>query len=433
MTAYAPAPLARPAQQAATFTALGLPQSIVDALRRRAIIDPFPIQTATIPDALTGRDVLARAATGTGKTLAFGLPTIARLALDRSFGRRRPRSPRALVLVPTRELAFQVSDALAPIAAAVGVRTHPIVGGAPYGKQAHALARGVDLVVATPGRLTDHVGQETVDLSSIEIVVLDEADEMADMGFLPQVRTLLDLLPAKAQHLLFSATLDRAVDTLIRDYLDDPVRHSLAPATASVETMDHHLFKVAHAEKLDVAAQIANRPGRTILFVRTKHGADRLVGQLGKVGVTAGGLHGGKTQGARNRAMAAFRSGHVPVLVATDVAARGVHVDGVSLVVHVDPPADPKSYLHRAGRTARAGHAGTVVTLVAPHQEREVRTLAKRAGIRPAWHRIQPGDAVLATLTGARQLPGAPAYRPSTDRAPGRGRPHNRRPRRHAA
>jgi superfamily II DNA/RNA helicase len=281
-----------------------------------------------------------------------------------------------------------------------------------FTRQTDALRRGVELLVATPGRLTDHVQQGTCDLSDVSIAVLDEADHMADMGFLPQVSWLLDRIQPGGQRLLFSATLDRDVDKLVRKYLSSPVTHSLAPSTAAVETMEHHLLRVSHEDKFAVTAEIAGRDGRTIMFVRTKHGADRLVKQLNRVGVRAGALHGGKTQGARTRVLTEFREGLVPVLVATDVAARGVHVDDISLVVHVDPPADPKSYLHRAGRTARAGESGMVVTLVSPHQDREVDLLAKQAGIVPARLRVAPGDAGLVRLTGSRAPSGAPLAAP---------------------
>ena len=398
-----------PVTGAPTFASLGLPAALVNALSRRGVVEPFPIQAATMPDALAGRDVLGRGATGSGKTLAFGLPILARIAGTQS----RPMQPRAMILVPTRELAMQVHDALEPLGRSLGVRLKLVVGGMSFPKQVDALRRGVEIVVATPGRLTDHVKQGTCDLSDVDIAVLDEADHMADMGFLPQVTWLLDRVAKGGQRLLFSATLDRDVDKLVRKYLNNAVTHSLAPSTAAVTTMDHHLLQVSHEQKFDVTAEIAGRDGRTIMFVRTKHGADRLVKQLSRVGVRAGSLHGGKTQGARTRTLAQFREGHVPVLVATDVAARGVHVDDISLVVHVDPPADPKSYLHRAGRTARAGESGTVVTLVSPHQTREVDLLAKQAGIAPARHRVYPGHPGLTELTGARTPSGSPVPEPA--------------------
>ena len=408
-TARNPAVPGAEGSSAPSFASLGLPASLVTALARRGVVEPFPIQAATMPDALAGRDVLGRGATGSGKTLAFGLPMLVRLAGQQA----RPLRPLAMILVPTRELAMQVHDALEPLGRPLGVRLRLVVGGMSFPKQTDALRRGTEIVVATPGRLTDHVKQGTCDLSDVDIAVLDEADHMADMGFLPQVSWLLDRIAPGGQRLLFSATLDRDVDKLVRKYLSNPVTHSLAPSTAAVSTMDHHLLRVSHEQKFDVTAEIAGRAGRTIMFVRTKHGADRLVKQLSRVGVVAAALHGGKTQGTRTRTLAQFREGQVPVLVATDVAARGVHVDDISLVVHVDPPADPKSYLHRAGRTARAGESGTVVTLVAPHQEREVDVLAKQAGIVPARRRVSPGDPRLTELTGARTPSGTPIPQPA--------------------
>ncbi len=387
-----------------SFAALGLPRSVVHALEREGFTEPFPIQAATLPDTLAGRDLLGRGQTGSGKTLAFGLAALSRLAGGRALARR----PRGLVLVPTRELAQQVIDALTPFASALGLSTACVVGGMSFNRQAAELQRGVDLLVATPGRLTDHTTQRTCDLSEVEITAIDEADRMADMGFLPQVRKILDLTPAGGQRLLFSATLDGDVGVLVQRYLSDPVTRSIASATAQVETMEHHLLLVADAEKPQVVTEIAARDGRTILFVRTKHGVDRLVKVLRRAGVNAGALHGGKAQNARNRAIAAFKDGHSPVLVATDVAARGIHVDDVSLVVHVDPPADPKDYLHRAGRTARAGESGTVVTIVTPLQQAEVKHLTRLAGVRAVSTEVVAGHAELARIAGARRPSGSP-------------------------
>jgi superfamily II DNA/RNA helicase len=418
-----------------SFAELGLPPALVTALVRRGITSPFPIQAATLPDALAGRDVLGRGQTGSGKTLAFGLALLARVA----GAPARSKHPRGLVLVPTRELAMQVSDALEPLGRSLGIRMKVVVGGTSFPKQIDALRRGVEVVVATPGRLTDLIQQGNCSLSEVEVAVLDEADHMADMGFLPAVRALLDQVAPDGQRLLFSATLDRDVDTLVRDYMTDPVTHSIAPPSASVTTMEHHLLVVAAEHKAAVASEIANREGRTIMFVRTKHGADRLAKQLCRVGVAAGALHGGKTQNARTRTLAEFREGTVPVLVATDVAARGIHVDDISLVVHIDPPADPKDYLHRAGRTARAGESGTVVTLVMPRQQRQVEALTQRAGVTASRRRVTPGDPHLVELTGAREPSGIPVEenrpRPA---APARNRsagdaPRQRRPRRPAA
>jgi superfamily II DNA/RNA helicase len=397
------------ASENADFRDLGLPKTIVTALHRHGIEQPFPIQAATIPSALSGRDVLGRAATGSGKTLAFGLPLIARLA----GGASAPRRPRGLVLVPTRELAMQVSDTLAPIAHACGITVRLVAGGLSLPKQVSALQRGVDIVVATPGRLTDLIDRKACALSDVEVAVLDEADHMADLGFLPAVRALLDLTPPNGQRLLFSATLDGAVGTLVDNYLHDPAMHALAPTTSPVTNMSHYLLKVRPDAKADLVTHIAARDGRTILFVRTKHGAERLAGNLTKVGVRATALHGGRTQSQRNRALDAFRDGRVTALVATDVAARGIHVDDVSLVLHVDPPEDPKDYLHRSGRTARAGNAGVVVVLATAQQERGVRRMLTSAAVRAETLNLGPADSELAAITGARTPAGAPTGDPA--------------------
>ncbi|HKS43911.1 MAG TPA: DEAD/DEAH box helicase [Amycolatopsis sp.] len=404
---------------AKSFGEFGLPEPLLRALSEAGIDAPFPIQAATLPDALAGRDVLGRAQTGSGKTLAFGLALLARLA----GGKARPKRPRALVLVPTRELAMQVADSLAPLAKAMGLWCRTAVGGMAFTRQADALARGVDLLIATPGRLSDHARQGTCMLSDVNFVALDEADQMADMGFLPQVREILDLTPARGQRLLFSATLDGDVKKLVDAYLTDPVEHSVAPVTASVDTMEHYVFQVSHQEKQTVVTEIGAREGRTIMFVRTKHHVDRLAERLRASGVAAGALHGGKTQGQRNRVLADFKEGHTPVLVATDVAARGIHVDDVSLVLHVDPAADHKDYLHRAGRTARAGASGTVVTLVTHDQRRTVRRMTERAGIRVESTAIRPGDAELARITGAREPSGEPVPERRREPQPRRGAP----------
>ncbi|MFE0028036.1 DEAD/DEAH box helicase [Amycolatopsis sp. NPDC059021] len=403
-----------------TFAQLGLPEELLRALAAAGIDKPFPIQSATIPDALAGRDVLGRAQTGSGKTLAFGLAMLARL----DGGRARPKRPRALVLVPTRELAMQVADSLTPLAKAMGLWCRTAVGGMAFGRQADSLARGVDLLIATPGRLSDHVRQGTANLGDCNFIALDEADQMADMGFMPQVREILDLTPPGGQRLLFSATLDGDVNKLVKQYLADPVTHSVAPSTASVTTMDHHLFQVSHQDKQDIVTRIGAREGRTIMFVRTKHHVDRLTERLREQGVHAGALHGGKTQGQRNRVLADFKEGYTPVLVATDVAARGIHVDDVSLVLHVDPAADHKDYLHRAGRTARAGASGVVVTLVTNDQRRTVRRMTDRAGVRAESTMIRPDDPALAEITGAREPSGEPVVerrRESPRRSGGRG------------
>jgi superfamily II DNA/RNA helicase len=377
-----------------------VPTTLTAALAARAITTPRPIQARTLPDALAGRDVLGRAETGSGKTLAFGLPLLVRIATG--SGKRRARQPRGLVLVPTRELADQVHDELLPLAAVLGLRLLAVYGGVPLGRQVQQLRRGTDIVVATPGRLLDLLRQGACSLDAVAIAVLDEADHMADMGFLPAVTSLLDQAPAGGQRLLFSATLDGQVDTLVRRYLTDPVRHQLAPTAATASRMDHQIHSVRASDKVAVAAELAGRPGRTLVFVRTKHRAARLARQLEHAGVRAGALHGNLAQPARARALAAFAAGTVPVLVATDIAARGLHVDGVDLVVHFDPPAEPKAYLHRSGRTARAGAAGTVVTLVLPEQTSEVARLHRRAQVttspRPTGPQLPP--------TSDRQPPG---------------------------
>ncbi|WP_245851794.1 DEAD/DEAH box helicase [Mobilicoccus massiliensis] len=387
------------------FAALGLPEAIAARLARDGITTPFPIQEATIPDALAGRDVLGRGRTGSGKTYAFGLPLLARLAQGE---RATPNRPRALVLSPTRELAMQISDALQPLVHVLGLRHKLVAGGMPYPPQFDALERGVDVLIATPGRLNDLIERGACTLDAVEIVVLDEADHMADMGFLPEVTEIMDKVPAGGQRLLFSATLDKGIDTLVESYLDDPVTHSTDEAQASVTTMDHHVLLVEPAHKKVVTAQVANRGGHTIVFCRTKLGADRIAMQLREQGVFAAALHGGLSQAARNRVLGAFRDGELPVLVATDVAARGIHVDDVGVVMQVDPPADHKDYLHRAGRTARAGEKGTVVTLALPHQKRLMERIAEQAGVDVTPEKVTPAGDRLHELTGAERPTGDP-------------------------
>jgi superfamily II DNA/RNA helicase len=381
-------PTASPTDPGCSFAELGIPTSLTAVLAARGITTPRPIQARALPDALAGRDVLGRAETGSGKTLAFGLPLLARTASG--GGRRRPGKPRGLVLVPTRELADQVHDELLPLAAVLGLRLLTVYGGVPLGRQARALRGGIDVVVATPGRLLDLLGQGACSLDQVGVTVLDEADHMADMGFLPAVTSLLDQVPAGGQRLLFSATLDGQVDTLVRRYLTDPVRHQLTPTAAGTARMDHQIRSVRASDKVAVAAELAAGPGRTLVFVRTKHRAARLARQLEHAGVRAGALHGNLTQPARTRALAAFAAGTVPVLVATDIAARGIHVDGIERVVHFDPPAEPKAYLHRSGRTARAGAAGTVITLALPEQASEVAKLHRRAQAAPPGRAGEP-------------------------------------------
>jgi superfamily II DNA/RNA helicase len=381
--------LAAPAPEPRTFAELGLAPQIVAELARRGVESPFPIQARTMPDALAGRDVLGRAQTGSGKTLGFGLPMLTRLVSG--VDGRRAGAPRGLVLVPTRELAKQVTDALAPLGKVLRLRVTAVYGGAPMGRQIDALSRGVDVVVATPGRLVDLIERGSCTLAQVEVAVLDEADYMADLGFLPAVTKLLDMTPPGGQRLLFSATLDRGVARLVDTYLTDPAVHAVAPAASPVESMDHQLFKVRAEDKVTVAAEMAARPGRTLLFVRTKHGADRLARQLQRVGVDAGAIHGNLNQNQRQRALDAFSSGHARVLVATDVAARGIHVDDVDLVIHFDPPNDHKDYLHRSGRTARAGNSGSVVALAQPEQVREVARLHEAARVTATTVAVHPG------------------------------------------
>jgi superfamily II DNA/RNA helicase len=381
-----------------TFADLGLPAPVVAALARAGITTPFPIQIETIPDALAGHDLLGRGSTGSGKTLAFGLPMIARIASLPP----QPKRPRGLVLVPTRELAMQVNDALEPLGRTLGLHFKTVVGGTSMDKQVYALRRGVDVLVATPGRLADLIRQGECFLDDIEVVVLDEADQMADMGFLPEVTALLELCSPAAQTLLFSATLDGDVDTLVREHMHDPIKHELEPATSPVDTMEHHVLVVNREDKAVVATEIARREGRTIMFVRSQLGAERVAGNIADRGVNARALHGGMSQNARTRTMAEFKEGKIDVLVATDVAARGIHVDDISLVVHVDPPEDPKAYLHRAGRTARAGATGRVVTLVLRNQRKGMQRLHEKAGVTAAEHEVAPGSDVLAELTGSK-------------------------------
>ncbi|SIP86192.1 ATP-dependent RNA helicase RhlE [Corynebacterium afermentans subsp. afermentans] len=396
-----------------TFADLGLPRAIVNVLSKQGITEPFPIQKAAIPDALAGQDVLGRGPTGSGKTFTFGLPMLARLASAPSS----PGHPRGLVLAPTRELAAQIRERLDDPAAALGLRVLDVVGGVNINHHIRALASPVDLLVATPGRAEDLINQKKLFFDAVEITALDEADQMADMGFLPQVRKLLDRTPKDGQRLLFSATLDGDVEKLITRYMHDPVTHSTAPVQAAVDTMDHYRLLVGgREERNEIALQIAAREGKTIMFMRTKHGVDRQVKKLRRAGIQAQGLHGDKGQGARTRALEGFADGSTAVLVATDIAARGIDVDDVSLVVHVDPPAEHKAYLHRAGRTARAGTSGTVVTLVMDDQTKEVAQLLRKAGVNAPEVRVAPLSDSLVTITGARKPEGAPLPPPGQPR-----------------
>jgi superfamily II DNA/RNA helicase len=392
----------RTAPTATTFEALGVPAPIVHALTGLGVTTPFPIQARTMPDALAGRDVLGRGRTGSGKTYAFALPMLARLAASAS-PRRRGR-PRALILAPTRELATQIDAAIAPLAAAVSLRTLTVFGGVSASAQIEGLRAGVDVLIACPGRLADHVENGHASLDAVEITVLDEADHMADLGFLPAVRRLLDQTPKRGQRLLFSATLDAGVDVLVRRYLADPVTHSV-DSSAAPPAVPHHLLHVEHRDRLAVLVDLAVAPGRTLVFARTKRRAKTLTRQLVAAGVPAAELHGNLGQAARSRNLTAFAAGDTTTLVATDIAARGIHVDEVALVVHADPPAEHKAYLHRSGRTARAGATGIVVTLMTDDQVDDVRKLARQAGIAPTTTRMRPGHPLLNQIApGPRTL-----------------------------
>ncbi|WP_438291058.1 DEAD/DEAH box helicase [Streptomyces sp. HUAS TT7] len=410
----------------ANFGDLDMPSEVLDVLAGLGVTEPFPIQGATLPNSLAGRDVLGRGRTGSGKTLAFGLALLVRTA-----GRRADsKKPLALILVPTRELAQQVTDALTPYAKALRLRMATVVGGMSIGRQAGALRSGAEVVVATPGRLKDLIERRDCRLDQVAITVLDEADQMADMGFMPQVTELLDQVRPDGQRMLFSATLDRNVDLLVRKYLHDPVVHSVDPSAGAVTTMEHHVLHVQSADKYATTTEIAARDGRVIMFLDTKHAVDQLTKHLLQSGVRAAALHGGKSQPQRTRTLAQFKTGAVSVLVATNVAARGIHVDNLDLVVNVDPPTDHKDYLHRGGRTARAGESGSVVTLVLPNQRREMSRLMMAAGITPTITQVRSGEAELSRITGAQAPSGipvtpaaAPAERPKQrGQAPFRGR-----------
>ncbi|GAA1789561.1 hypothetical protein GCM10009835_03710 [Planosporangium flavigriseum] len=404
---------------AGSFADLPLNPALLATLSRHGLTTPSAIQATALPDAIAGRDMLGRAQTGSGKTLAFGLALLTRLA-----GRRaQSRQPIALVLVPTRELATQVTTALAPYAGAVGLRSTTVVGGLSLQRQADALRRGTEILIATPGRLNDLTERGDCRLDRVEITVLDEADQMADMGFLPQVSKLLAQTAPDGQRMLFSATLDGDVDRLVRRFLTDPARHSVDPPAGAVVTMDHHLLHIEMADKNATAAHIGARDGRVIMFVGTKHRADRLARHLLANGVPAAALHGGKSQGQRTRALDQFRTGTINALVATDVAARGIHIDDLDLVVNVDPPTDGKDYLHRGGRTARAGRSGTVVTLVLPDEKRDTARMLATAGVTAQSTGVRPGDAALARITGARTPSGVPIAAPAAAPKPAAAKP----------
>ncbi|HXS64597.1 MAG TPA: DEAD/DEAH box helicase [Streptosporangiaceae bacterium] len=427
------AALELPAPPPATFAELGVPALLVARLAAQGIHEPFAIQSRALPDALAGRDVLGRAQTGSGKTLAFGVPMLARLAGRTGDAPRREKSPRGLILVPTRELARQVADVLVPLGHAQRVSVMTVYGGVAISRQIDRLRRGVDIVVATPGRLIDLMERNACALDQVSITVLDEADHMADLGFLPSVTQILDATPAGGQRMLFSATLDRGVAGLVTSYLSDPALHAVAPAAGSDE-VQHEVFVLPAGDKLAIATEIAGREGRTLIFVRTKHGADRLAGQLTRAGVSAAAIHGDLNQNQRQRALAAFTAGDPRVLVATDVAARGIHVDDVGLVVHYDPPHDHKDYLHRSGRTARAGAAGAVLALVEPSQVKEVGKIHDAAGVKAVSHHVAPGhQAVREVAESGTPIAPVVALTPAKpNRASNRRRPHSARPARRA-
>ncbi|CAN2172051.1 SrmB Superfamily II DNA and RNA helicases [Candidatus Nanopelagicaceae bacterium] len=396
-----------------TFADLGIAAPLVNALSKQGIMHPFPIQIATLPDALAGHDILGRGQTGSGKTLAFGLAL-----LNNLNGKvAKPHKPLALVLTPTRELAQQIDEVLMPLARSIGHESVVVAGGMSYSKQITAMRRGTAILVATPGRLIDLLNKGEVQLDQLQITVLDEADQMADMGFLPVVKEILDQAKLDGQRLLFSATLDRGVDSLVRQYLKNPKTHSLQNDRASVSTMEHYVLVMNPSDKDDITNQVAARNGKTILFVKTQRGADRLADKLAHAGVPVGALHGGKSQAVRTRTLALFKETPNAALVATDVAARGIHVDGISLVVHVDAPTDHKDYLHRAGRTARAGEAGTVVTLATTRQQKSIGGLTQRAGVNPKFVGVTPLSTELMKITGAQEPSGIPYIAPIVEKS----------------
>ena len=387
----------------------------------------FPIQQDTLPDTLAGRDVLGRGKTGSGKTLAFAIPMVARLAESRTSNGRKTRVPRGLVLAPTRELATQITNVLDPLAQASGMRTTPIFGGVKQKRQEVALNAGVDIIVACPGRLEDLLQQGLVSLDDIEVTVLDEADHMADLGFLPGVTRILAKTPSEGQRMFFSATLDNDVDKLVRRFLHNQVLHSVDDPSSHVSAMTHHVFEVTDENKNELVQLLASGTGRRILFTRTKHRAKRFARQLTNQGIPAVDLHGNLSQGARDRNLAAFSDGDVRVLVATDVAARGVHVDSVELVVHVDPPTEHKAYLHRSGRTARAGSAGEVVTIMTPEQRKDTQTLLRKAAIKVTPQKVTAESPVVTELVGEIAPHVEPKPKETPEHAPGRRRSSQRR------
>ena len=411
--------------QTPSFAALGVPAALIDSLAKGGITAPFPIQAATLTDSLAGRDVIGRGRTGSGKTVAFAIPAVVAAARHR----RTPRQPHGLILVPTRELAAQVAETLVPFATASNLKVTVIHGGVGFAHQIQAFTQGVDIVVACPGRLEDLISQGHCRLDQVRVTVLDEADHMADLGFLPAVKRLLDRTPADGQRLLFSGTIDQGIDVLVRRYLNNPVTHSVDPAVSAVPDMTHHVVSTPLADKPEVIRALAAGQGRSLLFTRTKHGAKKLAAQLTKLGIPSVELHGNLSQNARTHNLELFSSGRARVLVATDIAARGIHVDDVELVVHVDPPAEHKAYLHRSGRTARAGAAGVVVTVATPEQRRDVDTLMRQAKLKPTFTPVKPGHPLLGELAGPaaaadhRPLPLREVAAPTPRKASGGGTP----------
>lgn len=415
-----------------SFEKLGVAPEICRALAADGIDTPFPIQAATLPDSLAGRDVLGRGRTGSGKTLAFLLPVLTRLSQDGN--RREAKRPRALILAPTRELVTQIHQAALPLADGLRLRTTTVFGGVSAGPQISALRNGVDLLIACPGRLEDLIGQRACDLAGVEITVLDEADHMADLGFLPVVRKIMDRTPRHGQRMLFSATLDNGIDVLVKRYLSNPITHSVDSEQSPVSTMEHHVLHVTQTDRLPVLVDLTSAPGRAIVFTRTKHRAKQLTKQLNSAGVPAVEMHGNLAQNARTRNLAAFSEGRATALVATDIAARGIHVDDVTLVIHADPPIEHKAYLHRSGRTARAGADGTVVTLATEDQRKAVAQLSRKAGVNPAISTARVGDEVLTAIApGTRRvldataiaaaLPTTPPQRQGAPRSRSNGSP----------
>jgi superfamily II DNA/RNA helicase len=411
----------------ATFAELGVPNVLVKALAAQGITTPRPIQAATLPDSLAGRDVLGRGRTGSGKTYAFVLPLLARLSAGGAS--RRPSRPRALILAPTRELVTQIEAAIAPLANALSLRTLTVFGGVGANPQIRGLRAGVDILVACPGRLADHIREGHASLDAVEITVLDEADHMADLGFLPEVRRLMDQTPRSGQRLLFSATLDAGVDVLVRRFLNNPITHSVDSALSPVTAMEHHVLHIQRDDRLPVLVDLTAAPGRTLVFTRTKHGARTLARRLVAAGVPAVDLHGNLSQNARQRNLQAFSDGTASTMVATDIAARGIHVDDIALVIHADPPVEHKAYLHRSGRTARGDASGTVITLMTDDLANEVRDLTRRAGIKPTTTRLRPGDPLLARLAPGDRTFVTPAPVVSTPDVPRGGGSRNGGPR----